>query len=200
MTTETPASFVLRSNSAETLLPDCSTGSRRHTPVSGRGLPLRLDGPPAASAGRPGLSDAAAAHRQLVSARRRESSRILIQPNRSPSVPTRCAQLFHSRPVHGRERGRQEARELRGSPRHTRDAGQRQAQLCRVWVCWRCTAFGRSLHRSSKSTCRMSAARLSNRSPPRPLSLSSRPASHVLSGIAPSCSAVVARGCCDASR
>ena len=59
------------------IAPDCTTGSSRITPVSGRGLPERLEGPPAASAGGAGVcaTRAAAAQKAGPAMARRPSSR-----------------------------------------------------------------------------------------------------------------------------
>ena len=63
------------------LVPDCTTGSSRITPVSGRGLPERLDGPPAASAGGAGVcaTRAAAAQKAGPTIARRPSSRRMVR-------------------------------------------------------------------------------------------------------------------------
>ena len=70
----------LRLEQALEIAPDCTTGSSRITPVSGRGLPERLEGPPAASAGGAGVcaTRAAAAQKAGPAMARRPSSRRIL--------------------------------------------------------------------------------------------------------------------------
>ena len=77
------------------IAPDCTTGSSRITPVSGRGLPERLEGPPAASAGGAGVcaTRAAAAQKAGPAMARRPSSRRILGNRCGAGVPG-CRSLF----------------------------------------------------------------------------------------------------------